>query len=187
MGGVNVLTDVMLLCAPIPQLWKLQMRRAAKLQLIGIFSVGIMFVTHSPDLSVIGTFADRALLAHSVTVISIYRIPKLQGLLLLDPAWDDVDSSIWSIAEISVAILCASAITFRPLFNWVFRIRHFSFKVRILDVAKSLRPDHTSTGSKPNKTGDVEMQPPRSLANYSKSRVVENGDRFYRIDDSASV
>lgn len=52
-GSVNVLTDVLLLCAPIPQLWKLQMPRAAKLQLMGIFSVGSLFVTLSPDFSML--------------------------------------------------------------------------------------------------------------------------------------
>lgn len=70
------------------------MLRPAKLQLIGIFSVGSLFVTISPDLSIIEEFADRALLAHSVTVISIDHIPKLQGLYSLDPAWNDAESSI---------------------------------------------------------------------------------------------
>lgn len=111
MAGMNVLTDIMLLCAPMPELWKLQMRWAAKLQLIGIFSIGSMFVTLSSDLDLIEGPADPVLLAHSVTVISIYRIPRLQSISLIDPAWDDIDPSIWSVAEVSVAILGASAIT----------------------------------------------------------------------------
>ena len=45
MGSLNVLTDVLLLCLPLPQLWKLQMRRATKLQLISIFSSGSLSVT----------------------------------------------------------------------------------------------------------------------------------------------
>lgn len=58
MGGMNVVTDIMLLCAPMPELWKLQMRRAAKLQLIGVFSIGSMFVTLSPDFNLIEGLAD---------------------------------------------------------------------------------------------------------------------------------
>lgn len=44
MASMNVLTDFLLLCLPLPQLWKLQMRRGTKLQLIGIFSIGSLSV-----------------------------------------------------------------------------------------------------------------------------------------------
>ena len=50
MGTMNVLTDFALLLAPIPQLWALQMRRDTKIGLIGIFSIGGLFVTLFPDL-----------------------------------------------------------------------------------------------------------------------------------------
>lgn len=46
MGSVNVLTDLLILCLPLPQVWKLQIRRETKLQLIGIFSIGSLSVTH---------------------------------------------------------------------------------------------------------------------------------------------
>ena len=45
MGCMNVLTDFALLLVPIPELWSLQMRRDHKIQLIGIFSIGGLFVT----------------------------------------------------------------------------------------------------------------------------------------------
>ena len=44
MGSLNVLTDALLLCLPLPQLWRLQMRRRTKLQLTGIFSIGSLSV-----------------------------------------------------------------------------------------------------------------------------------------------
>lgn len=55
-GGLNVLTDFLLLYAPVPQLWKLQIPRDTKYQLIGIFSIGGLFVDHSPriEASLIG-------------------------------------------------------------------------------------------------------------------------------------
>ena len=53
MASMNVLTDFLLLCLPLPQLWKLQMRRGTKFQLIGIFSIGslsvsLYFLIHDP-------------------------------------------------------------------------------------------------------------------------------------------
>ena len=44
----------------------------------------------------------------------------LHGLSLADAPWSDADATIWSTVEVCVAIACACAITYRPLFNWVF-------------------------------------------------------------------
>lgn len=44
MGAMNVLTDFALLFAPIPQLWNLHLRKDTKIELIGIFSIGGLFV-----------------------------------------------------------------------------------------------------------------------------------------------
>ena len=43
-ASVNVTTDFVVVCLPLPFLWKLQMRRGMKLQLMGIFSVGSLSV-----------------------------------------------------------------------------------------------------------------------------------------------
>ena len=44
MAGMNVLTDFVLLLAPLPTLWALQLPRAAKAQVMGIFCVGGLYV-----------------------------------------------------------------------------------------------------------------------------------------------
>ncbi|MCJ1280168.1 hypothetical protein MMC21_007995 [Puttea exsequens] len=103
MAGMNVLTDIILLIAPLPTLWSLQMPRAMKYQLMGIFCIGGFSLT-------------------SILIVSIYRIPKLHGLSLVDAPWSNADATIWSIVEICVAIACACSITYRPLFNLVFRL-----------------------------------------------------------------
>ena len=64
-GSMNVLTDFLLLCLPLPQLWKLQMRRGTKLQLIGIFSIGSLSVIQPSFVSCadrgnINDFEERA-------------------------------------------------------------------------------------------------------------------------------
>jgi len=48
LAGMNVLTDIILLCAPLPTLWGLQMARAMRLQLIGIFCIGGLYVAFPP-------------------------------------------------------------------------------------------------------------------------------------------
>lgn len=40
MAGMNVLTDFVLLIAPLPSLWNLQMQKAMKLQLMALFGIG---------------------------------------------------------------------------------------------------------------------------------------------------
>ena len=66
MGSMNVLTDFLLLCLPLPQLWKLQMHRKTKMQVIGIFSIGNLFVAQSSFASP----ADRGNMDHSKNVLT---------------------------------------------------------------------------------------------------------------------
>ena len=47
MASMNVLTDFLILCLPLPQLWRLQMRRETRLQVMGIFSIGSLSVPHN--------------------------------------------------------------------------------------------------------------------------------------------
>ena len=42
--SLTVLTDILLLCLPLPLLWRLQIRRETKLQVTGIFSIGSLSV-----------------------------------------------------------------------------------------------------------------------------------------------
>lgn len=45
MAGMNVLTDFVLLLAPLPTLWGLQMQKAMKLQIMALFGVGGLYVS----------------------------------------------------------------------------------------------------------------------------------------------
>ena len=40
----NVVTDIIILCLPIPIVWKLQMATERKLQLVGLFALGSLWV-----------------------------------------------------------------------------------------------------------------------------------------------
>ena len=51
MAGLNVLTDFILLIAPLPTLWRLQMPSETKLQLMGIFCIGGLYALSIQSLS----------------------------------------------------------------------------------------------------------------------------------------
>ena len=133
----------------------------------------------------------------SATVVSIYRIPQLRGLSLYsyDPTWSDVEPSLWSIVEVSAGTLGACAITYRPLFNWVFRIQSSPSvpegKTSLLAATKSSSVN-TRTGSGPIPGTPVKMQAlnvfhPSALPSIHTSRVTKMDDGFVRIQDSLDV
>lgn len=204
MASLNVLTDFLVLCLPLRKLWRLQMRRGTKLQLIGIFSIGSLSVTpiiapiHIPNKindNIHEQHADQII--NSATVISIYRIPQLHGLSLnsYDPTWTDVEPSLWSIVEVSAATLGACSITYRPLFNWVFRIQSSTSgsegKPPLAGAARSLTANPL-IGSDPNIGIGIKMQarnafhPPVPASAHGHRRS-GTGDGFYRIEESTEV
>lgn len=134
---------------------------------------------------------------YSATVVSIYRIPQLRSLSLYsyDPTWSDVEPSLWSIVEVSAGTLGACAITYRPLFNWIFRIQSSPSSPEgktSLPAATKSSSVNTRTGSGPTVGTSVKMQalsvfhPPAS-ASIHNSRVTETKDGFIRIQDSMEV
>ena len=159
--SLTVLTDILLLCLPLPQLWKLQMPRGTKLQVIGIFSIGSLSVNcaRTFDTELTGGSSPN-----SVTVISSYRISKLHGLSLYsdDPTWNDDAPNLWSIVEISAAILGACTITYRPLFDRMWKPRSSSSRRRPQssmsspDLIESSVED-TKTEAGPSVQGDIKV------------------------------
>ncbi|KAK3681816.1 hypothetical protein B0T22DRAFT_349428, partial [Podospora appendiculata] len=86
----NIITDVAVFVLPLPAIWKLKMRRQYKFLLLGVFCLGFFTV-----------------------VISIIRIRYLK--LFEDFPWENVESSCWSIGELTSAITCACLPTLKPL------------------------------------------------------------------------
>lgn len=97
-GVMNLLTDVLILCLPIPMVWGLNTTKAQKVTLTGIFLLGIF-----------------------VCAISIVRISKLAVVNYDDPTWRLVDVEVWTTLENSVGITSACLPTLRPLFGRFFR------------------------------------------------------------------
>ncbi|KAK3322929.1 putative integral membrane protein [Apodospora peruviana] len=95
----NIITDIAVFLLPLPAIWKLNLVKQQKILLLGIFCLGF-------------------LQCYSTVVISMIRIRYLK--LFDDFTWENVDSSLWSMGELSSAITCACLPTLRPLVSRYF-------------------------------------------------------------------
>ena len=112
-SSLNIGTDILVLCLPVLQLWKLKIPRRRKYELMGIFFLGGLFVFPS-------LIGDGLLTTLSVCVASVIRVPYVAQISLLDPSWSDVYGAIWSIVELSLGIVSACLPTLRPLYLHIF-------------------------------------------------------------------
>ncbi|KAL3478258.1 hypothetical protein BJX99DRAFT_224539 [Aspergillus californicus] len=92
-GVANLFTDVIILCLPMPIVWGLQMPRAQKLAISGIF--------------LLGGFVCVA------TIVRIYTITKMKSSV--DITWVIGDAMIWSNVEPCIGIVSSCLPTLRPL------------------------------------------------------------------------
>lgn len=99
-SSLNVFTDVLTLCLPLPLLWRLKLPKEKKVQLTGIF-----------------------LLGGFVCFASLYRTTQVKNVSLEDAPWSDVDGAIWSIVELCVGIFSACLPLFLPIFNKMIGLR----------------------------------------------------------------
>ncbi|KAI8300949.1 hypothetical protein K4K59_001280 [Colletotrichum sp. SAR11_240] len=92
-ASIHLITNVLIFIIPIPFLGRLQMTRTQKLALIASFALG--------------------LLTCAISIIRIATIPK--SYLSMDQTYNQTPTIIWSITELSVAIICCCIPTLRPL------------------------------------------------------------------------
>jgi len=95
-SSINVITDAVILCLPMPYVWRLHATRSKKLTLTGIF--------------LLGSF---------VVVVSIIRATYVSAVSLTDGSWADSYSAMWSVVETCLAIVAACLPVLRPVFNKV--------------------------------------------------------------------
>lgn len=81
----NVVLDAIILCLPLPLIWRLQTNLRRKLQLTLVFSLGSF-----------------------IFAISILRVVAVNKLDPLDDNWDSTDVELWSIAESAVVSYMAT-------------------------------------------------------------------------------
>ncbi|KAH6847008.1 hypothetical protein B0I37DRAFT_135761 [Chaetomium sp. MPI-CAGE-AT-0009] len=99
--SLNVATDFVLFSVPLPYVYRLTLPTKEKVLVLGIFSLGFFTWT-----------------------ISAVRLSYLTSVLTSkDPTCDNVELTLWSVAELNCGILCACLQTLRPLLS---RFRLFS-------------------------------------------------------------
>ncbi|MCJ1279000.1 hypothetical protein MMC21_006821 [Puttea exsequens] len=117
-GGTNLLLDVVMLYLPVHMVWGLQLQTRQKALLTGVFSLG-----------------GFVLIAGAMRISSIGVLQK-----------EDISVSgavfyLWSQVEPATAIICASIVTYRPLFT------NIHIPSRFPSFSSLLRSKTTSSGS----------------------------------------
>ncbi|KAI9673328.1 MAG: hypothetical protein M1829_004094 [Trizodia sp. TS-e1964] len=93
-AGIGIAIDFAILILPMPTVWKLEIPRREKFALMGIF-----------------------LLGGFVCIASIVRVPFLADAVgSIDPTWNTLDGTLWSVIEICIGIVCACLPLLRPIF-----------------------------------------------------------------------
>lgn len=111
----NVVTDVLILVAPMPVVWKLQMRTGQKIGVCSLLLLGGLYVPISPTLRSI-------LIQFSVCVASIVRIHYLTFLNgNVDLTWTLSEVSFWSTVEPCIGIICACLPALQPFIRSIVR------------------------------------------------------------------
>ncbi|RSL47050.1 hypothetical protein CEP54_013590 [Fusarium duplospermum] len=157
-GGVfSIVEDIVIFIMPIPELWKLQLGGRKKAALLFMFSIG--------------SFA---------CVTSMVRLKYLVSFSsTLDTTWDNVYVVIWSMIELSCALICASLPALRPLIQML---------PGVLSTARGSSVKHTTDTSRrhvnTHPSVSVQTEDPQrtkgEMSNHGKM-----GDAYLDIDPSS--
>ncbi|KAI0102771.1 hypothetical protein GGR51DRAFT_278834 [Nemania sp. FL0031] len=120
----NVVLDAIIICVPLPLIWRLKTTLRRRLQLTLVFTLGSF-----------------------IFIISILRVVAVRKLDLNDDNWYATDVELWSIAESAVGILTVSLPVMHPLLR---RIIHRKDRNPRLAAA----PKTSSDNQNPNRRGD---------------------------------
>ncbi|GFG13385.1 hypothetical protein IFM5058_06420 [Aspergillus udagawae] len=92
MGSIALIEDVIILCLPIPIVWRLQITFRQKIALTVIFSLGGL-----------------------VCIFSLMRLIEFRHFVVTDLASSSAKESIWTCLELDVAIICGCLPLLKPL------------------------------------------------------------------------
>ncbi|MCJ1351247.1 MAG: hypothetical protein MMC33_001230 [Icmadophila ericetorum] len=121
-GIINVVTDVVILTLPMPLLWRLNVSKREKWQVILAFLMGGIAI-----------------------IISIVRSFYLIRVGSHDPTWNDVAPATWSIVECCVGILSACLPLYRPLYTHLYH-RNSSRCTSISNNKTTPLPSYVASG-----------------------------------------
>ncbi|XXH05265.1 hypothetical protein Hte_011690 [Hypoxylon texense] len=113
-AGFSIATDVIILTLPMPLVYALQIPRVQKAALIMVFALGVLYVAPSG-----GSVRERMFRAanngDSVVITSCLRVTTIDIQATTPDQTYDISSTMWTIIEMNVAIVCACLPQIRPL------------------------------------------------------------------------
>ncbi|KAJ8133068.1 hypothetical protein O1611_g561 [Lasiodiplodia mahajangana] len=119
----NVVLDAIILCLPLPLIWRLQTTLRRKLQLTLVFTLGSF-----------------------IFIVSILRVVAVRKLDLFDDNWYATDVELWSIAESAVGILTVSLPVMQPLLRRCIYRKDRSTRI-------TATPKNSNPGQNQNRSG----------------------------------
>ncbi|KAL8725821.1 MAG: hypothetical protein Q9166_007108 [cf. Caloplaca sp. 2 TL-2023] len=128
-GSLNIVTDLMVLCLPIPMVWNLQIPRRNKAILTAVFGLGLF-----------------------VCIVSILRLISLVTVSYTDITWTVTDPLLWSMLEPCVGITCACIPLMRPLLSRASR------RANRYGEFKDVNSPNSSNGSSNRRYGGRKVQ-----------------------------
>jgi hypothetical protein len=169
-GIINVVTDVVVLVLPMPNLSKLQMATYKKVTLIAVFGLGAVYVHSLPF--ILGIASSRLLTGdiYRTCVISALRISVLSSMNFADITYTMPKANIFSGIEPCLAVILASVPMMRPLLG-----RHGGST-----DATGQTPVYSNSNSHPH-SHSKSLSKPRANRN---SRIGDDG--FQPLDDDTS-
>lgn len=182
-ASFNILSDLVIIALPVPVISKLQLPLKSKIALCCLFAVGILC---GPLLPLpLQTNPDSL----STCITSILRITTLDiATSHLDTTWNSIGSSMWTVIESNLGIICACLPALRRPLGVIFP--YISGRVnRSWGYSGPPRPDTRSQGSR---TRPLNPAPKKYLGwSVLDETVVTVGDRSQvdeadlRIEDNA--
>ncbi|KAL2279884.1 hypothetical protein FJTKL_13047 [Diaporthe vaccinii] len=171
--GVQIGTDFLIFLLPLPVVWSIKAPKDQKIVLSIMFSFGFF-----------------------ICIVSIIRIVLLATIQNgVDYSYTGVETIYWSLLEINTAIVCASIMTLKPLFNRIFAQSTRQTTGTPDEAAPGHQHHHIplpTIGSRPSRKGLPPIQTRQSwltaqLAKLDKSLQTVSETRVAGNDEEANL
>ncbi|KAL3420520.1 integral membrane protein [Phlyctema vagabunda] len=153
----NILTDILILALPMPQIWKLHTTVLQRAQICFVF--------------LLGSF---------VIFTSIYRFTQVFRFQADDVTWTLASAQIWCLVESSAAIISACLPTLGPLFQFVVRSLKLTSSARNSSNSRSRSRELKTI--RPSVGGGIEaLESPGPRADFDDASKLSDGRNFQRL------
>lgn len=176
----TIVTDLIILCLPIPQVWSLQLRRSEKMALTLAFGLGFLYVSPS-CVRLSRSSSNRSFF--SVVFASAYRFSVLFSYDVADSSYTLAPTVGWTAIEMSAGIVSACLPTLRPALQFAARLLHIKGTLPALLRSRSMPFSKGSQSDPINGPQSVDKNTAGTAADHHGSRA--NRHSFYHLPDES--